>query len=386
MTLAPALESLLAPQRRFDALRARTLMRAGTRLADLGYANAFDGPAPEVVTAIRRALDGAGELRLQYTPYGGTTTARRLVAEQLTKSSGLAYDHRGVVLTPGAMAALNLVFRALREEGAGEVIVPLPCWIDYPLYLANLGLTARFVPVDPRTLRLDLAAIAAALGPRTVALLVMQPTNPSGLLHEREELEALVDLLHSAPRPPLLICDESQREVRFDARTFVSPATLWERSCVIHSFGKGLSIQGQRIGYVAVPPSHPGRAELVETLETLCRVMGFCTPTALMQLALGDLLEHRPDWSALGRRRERALTALRAGGYEVVDSQATAFLYPRTPGGEDDWAFAERLAAAGVLVLPAPVFHHRGHFRIALTCTDAMLERAATVFARGGDA
>jgi len=75
----------------------------------------------------------------------------------------------------------------------------------YPLYLANLGLEARFVPVDPLTLRLDPPAIAAALGPRTVALLLlMQPTNPSGLLHDQAELLALVDLLHAAPRPPLL--------------------------------------------------------------------------------------------------------------------------------------------------------------------------------------
>jgi len=383
MTLAPALESLLTPQRRFDELRRHTVLHAGARVADLGYANAYGGPAPEVLAALRNALDSAGELGLQYTPYGGATTARRLVAEQLSKSSALAYDHRGVILTPGAMAALNLVFRALREDGPGEVIVPVPCWFDYPLYLENLGLVARLVPVDPVTLRLDLAAIAAALGPRTVALLLMQPANPSGMLHDEAELRALADLLHAAPRPPLLIADESHRDVRFDARPFVSPAKLWARTCVIHSFGKSLRIQGQRIGYVAVPPDLPQRAEFIETLEKLCRVMGFCTPTALMQLALGELMAHVPDWSALRRRRELALGALRAGGYEVAPSEATFFLYPRTPRG-DDWAHAERLAAQGVLVLPAPMFHHRGHFRIALTCTDAMLERAVAVFAGGG--
>jgi aspartate aminotransferase len=382
--LAPAIEGLLAPQRRFDALRRATVPRAGARLADLAYANAYGQPADEVVTALRRALESAGELGLQYTPYGGATVARRQVAEQLEQRSGLAYGFRGVVLTPGAMAALNLVFRALRELGpGGEVIVPVPCWLDYPLYLENLGLVPRFVAVDPLTLRLDFAAIARALNPATVGLLLMQPANPSGVRHDVEELHALADLLQAAPQPVLLISDESHRDVRLDDEPLVSPATLWARTVVIHSFGKSLQIQGQRIGYVAVPPEMPERLEFIETLETLCRVMGFCTPTALMQLALGELLAYVPDWSALQRRRGIALEALRAGGYEVVPSQATFFLYPRTPGGED-WAHAEQLAAQGVLVLPAPVFHHRGHFRLALTCSDEMLERAATVFARGG--
>ena len=383
MTLAPALEALLAPQRRFDELSRKALLRSGGRLADLGYGNAYGGPASEVLAALHRAIDEAGELGLQYTPYGGSTLARRVAAEHLEETSGQEHDHRGIVLTPGAMAALNLVFRALREEGPGEVVVPVPCWLDYPLYLANLGLEARLVPVDPRTLRLDLAAIAAALGPRTVAVLITQPANPTGVLHSEEELRGLAQLLRAAPAPPLLVSDECHREVRFDGRTFVSPSAFWPRTCVVHSFGKSLRIQGQRIGYVAVPPGMPGREELVLTLEKLCRTMGFCTPTSLMQLALGDLLARAPDWSELRRRREVVLDALRDGGYEVVPSEATYFLYPRTPDG-DDWEHAERLAEAGVLVMPAPVFHHRGHFRIALTCTDAMLDRAAPVLARGG--
>ena len=387
MKLASALEDLLAPQRRFEELRRTASLRAGARLADLGYANAYGGPVPEVVAAIRHALTHAGDLGLQYTPYGGTTVARRRVAEHLSRASGLTYDFRDVVLTPGAMAALNLVFRALREAGPGEVIVPVPCWLDYPLYLANLGLVPRLVPVNPDTHRLDLAAIAAAINPRTVAVVLMQPANPTGLLHSEAELRALADLLHSAPLPPLLVSDVSHRDVRFAEQPCVSPAAVWDRTVVVQSFGKSLRLQGQRIGYVAVAPKMSERAELIATLETLCRVMGYCTPTALMQRALGGLLAYVPDWAELRQRRSIALEALRAGGYSVVPSQATYFLYPRTPaGGSDDWAHAERLAEAGVLVMPAPVFHHQGHFRLTLTCTEAMLERAAAVLARGGSA
>jgi aspartate aminotransferase len=382
MTLSSELERLLAPQRRFDELRRTTMLRAGAGLADLAYGNAYDGPAEPVLAAMHRALDDAGALDLQYTPYGGATITRRIVAQDLSTRLGLRLGFRDVVMTPGAMAALNLALRAVRERGPGEVIVPIPCWLDYPLYLHNLGLEARLVPVDPRTLRLDLEALSAALSPRTVAVLLMQPVNPSGLLHSETELRELAARLGTLPEPPLVISDETHRNIRFDERAFVSPATFWPRTCIVHSFGKALQIQGQRIGYVAVSPGMPERAEFVETLEKLCRVMGFCTPTSLMQLAMRELVAYTPDWSALRTRRRAVLDALRAGGYDVVPSEATYFLYPRTPG-EDDWGHAERLARQGVLVLPAPVLHHHGHFRIALTCTDAMLDRACNVLGSG---
>lgn len=382
MTLAPEIEVLLEPQRRFDALRKRALFASGASLADLAYANAYCGPSNAVLAALHRAIDEAGELGLQYTPYGGSTQTRRVVAEHLSRALGLEFGFRDVVLTPGAMAALNVVFRALREEGAGEVIVPVPCWIDYPLYLENLGLETRLVPVRPDTLRLDVDAIAAAIGPRTRAVLLMQPVNPTGILHSREELQALAALLGKASARVLLVSDESHREVRFDGRPFTSPAAYWPRTCVVHSFGKSLRMQGQRIGYAAASPAMPDRAAFVATLETLCRVMGFSTPTALMQVALRELAGVAPDWTDVAERRRVMLDALTSGGYAVVPSDATFFLYPRTPGG-DDWAYAEKLAKEGVLVLPAPVMHHAGHFRLSLTCTDAMLAKAAEVFARG---
>jgi aspartate aminotransferase len=96
-----------------------------------------------------------------------------------------------------------------------------------------------------------------------------------------------------------------------------------------------------------------------------------------MQLAARKLLEIKPDVSGIIARRTRILEALTAGGYDFHPSQATFFIYPRAPGGDGD-AFAARLAAKGVLVLPASVFHHSGFFRMSLTAPDDQIERAAT--------
>jgi aspartate aminotransferase len=107
--------------------------------------------------------------------------------------------------------------------------------------------------------------------------------------------------------------------------------------------------------------------------------MGFCTPTSLMQLAVRDLLNTRPNLEQIQCRRVRILDALQASGYQVIPSQATFFLYVRSPE-DDDFAFVERLAEHSVLVLPSSVFHHKGYFRISLTASEDMIERALPVF------
>jgi aspartate aminotransferase len=180
---SPRIEELLSAQERVDALRQEATLRSGSALCDLAYANSYDGAPKEVLAALTAAIQPSRPLDLQYTPYGGSTLARRLVGDALTASHGTRFHFRDVVLTPGAMAALNVVFRSVADGTRGEVLVVTPCWLDYPLYLENLGLEARMVPVDPRTLRLDLGRIEAALSPRTRAIVLSQPANPTGLLY-----------------------------------------------------------------------------------------------------------------------------------------------------------------------------------------------------------
>lgn len=382
MSLPPLdsrLVEAMSGQDRVDALRHQTLQRVGKSLCDLAYANAYDGPTSQTIEALSRSLVARGSLDFQYTPYGGGTVPRRLVAESLRRSHGEPFHLNDVVLTPGAMAALNLVFRSLVGKPPGEVVVLTPCWLDYPLYLANLGLSVRFVPLDRKTLRLDLGAIEAALTPSTRAVVFSQPANPSGLMYQASELQALGECLASSREAPLLISDECHREIVFGSTRFQSPAAYYGKTCIVYSFGKRLFLQGQRLGYVAVSPRHPERTEFAELLRRLTRVMGYCAPTALMQLALGELLRMDPSFTLINARRNRVLEALRDSGYEFPDPQATFFIYPRAPGG-DDLGFTERAAARGLLVLPASVFHDRGFFRISLTATDDMIDRSLPLF------
>jgi len=391
--LPAALSAYAGPQQRFERLREWTLQHRASRVRDLAYANAHDGPAPDVIDAIRGALDSPRALDLQYTPYGGSVITRRVVARGLGAIGGAPYEWRHVVMTPGAMAALNVAFRAARREGRrDEAIVVTPCWIDHPLYLANLGYHPRFVPVDPGSLHLDLAAIERALNPDTRVVVLSQPCNPTGVVYGDDELAALGELLSRAPSRPLLVSDECHRDIVYGepAPRVPSPAEHYPCTCVVYSFGKSWFMQGQRVGYAAVAPTMPHADAFAERLVTWCRVMGFCTPTALMQLAVRELVGRRPDLTAIAARRERAVVRLEAAGYQLVPSQATFFLYPRVPWGQDDFAFTELLAREGVLVLPSSVFHHGGHVRLSLTArdedVDAALEVMTAIHAQGSAA
>lgn len=179
---------------------------------------------------------------------------------------------------------------------------------------------------------------------------------------------------------PILVSDECHRQIVYPPNKFVSPAQYYDATVVVYSFGKSLLIQGQRIGYAAVSSRMPSRESLARALERLCRIMGFCSPTALMQLAIRKLLVHAADVQRLGARREWLASALRSYGYSIVPGQATFFLYVRSPE-PDDFAFTEKLACRGVFVLPGSLFHDSGYFRTSVTASDKMLERALPVFA-----
>jgi aspartate aminotransferase len=356
----------------------------GDRLCDLSYANPYEGVQQSTRAVLRRTLDRERLLDLQYSPFGGQTLVRRAIADDLNARQQLPYRFQDVILTPGAMAALHLALRSIGEPG-DEVIIPVPCWLDYPLYAHYLGLTPKLVPLTNPGFLLDVAAIDEAISSRTSGVLLSNPSNPAGRSYTRESLTELSEVLsrsvHRTRRPITLVADETHRDFTDPVR-HQPAAELWPATITVYSFGKYHFIQGQRIGYLAVSPRHPERASLSADLVRWARITGFCTPTALMQAAVPELLTLQHDLSQISRWRNWLTEELCRAGYQVTQADATLFVYVATPGGQDDLDFIRKLAEAGVLALPAPVFHHRGHFRLALTGGERMLEGAVSVLCR----
>jgi aspartate aminotransferase len=367
---------LMEPQERFDARQARAA-RLGPRLVDLSYAN-FDGPLdPRVRKVLEQALATDRSLAFQYTPFGGSRTARRAVADALTASHGQSFDWRDVILTSGAAAALTVVLQAVGRPDA-EVLVPVPCWLDHPLYVAASGMCPVLVPLASRhAFDLDVDALDAAITPRTTAVVLGNPANPTGRSYDAATLAQLAEVLGQAEqrlgRPVTLLADETHRDL--GGPRFSPAATHHDRTLIVYSFGKYHALQGQRLGYVAVAPAHPEREALRAELVRWARIAGNATPTSLMQLAVPGLLALRHDTVQLDRWRERYVAGLATAGYELVPPDGTHFVYVRTPPALSDDEWAETLLRDHrTLVLPAEVFHHTGWFRLSLTATAASLE------------
>jgi aspartate aminotransferase len=369
-------QSFALPQARLDELRMRAVRSGGAAFADLGYANAWDGASAALKSALHAAIDVEDPLGLQYTPYGGATVARRIAANALASATGVPFQFRHMVLTPGAMSALSVVFRLLGERG-GNVVIPVPTWLDHPTYAALHGLAPRLAPLREPDFALDLDAIERAIDRDTRAIVLTNPGNPSGTLLDARSLLALGELVQA--RDLMVIADECHRDYVFKGDTFEPTARHIPKTITIYSYGKRLMAQGQRLGYAAVSPALG--AQLAEQLILRARVLGIATPTALMQRALPDLERLLPPVERIGARRAHAIDRLRSAGIEVASGAATMFVYARASRG-NAWAATEALADQGVLVCPAELFHSEGWVRLTTSATDAMLERGLAAVTR----
>jgi aspartate aminotransferase len=363
----------------FDGVYARWAGRPG--LADFAVGNPHEMPLPGYVDALRRHLEPQDPDWFAYKM--SEPNARAAVARTLTARTGLPWDPADVAMTNGGFAALAVTMRAILEPG-DEVVYLSPPWFFYELLVVAADGVPIPVRLEPPAFDLDPAAIEAAITPRTRAVLINTPHNPTGRIYPLGSLEALGAMLERASagrdRPILLVCDEPYNRIVFDGRTFHSPAEVYPNTVVTYSYGKTLLAPGMRIGYVTVPPTMPDRETLRQAIFVSQVATGYAFPNALLQHAIDDLEALSVDVGALERRRDRLVPALRAMGYDTNLPEGTFYVMARSPIA-DDLAFTELLAEHGALVLPGSVVELPGWIRISLTASDAMVETGLRSFA-----
>lgn len=352
-------------------------------IADFTFGNPHEMPLPGIVAAIRNRAVPHDKNWFAYKT--SEVEPQEFLAERVSEELGVAFEPADIALTAGAFAAILVAFRLVVDAG-DEAVFSEPAWFCYEPMLLAADAVARKVALKPPSFSLDLAAIDAAIGPRTRLVIVNTPHNPTGRIYERAELEALSDLLDRASarigRRIYLLSDEPYRRLRFDGRGFVSPATVYPWTLISYSYGKVLLSPGQRLGYLAISPLMPAedRQAIRDAMFPAEMAMGWCFPNAVMQYAVPDLETLSIDLAALTRRRDRLSKALAAAGYGVLAPQGTFYLWVRWPEGDRQrmWNF---LADRGVFVMPGGILNSPDHFRICLTASDDMVDRAIPAFA-----
>lgn len=350
-------------------------------ICDFVFGNPHDMPLPDVVSTLERNVSPENSLWFGYKT--NEPESCRLVARTLREQRGMPFAEEDIFMTNGAFAALSVAIGALTDPG-DEVIFISPPWFFYEAMIVAHDTVPVRVKIDIETYDLDIDAIAAAISERTRAIIINSPNNPTGKIYPAETLEQLAAALNEASerngRPIYLLSDEAYSRIIFDGRDFPSPTAFYPNSLLLYTYGKTLLTPGQRMGYIALPPTMPAREPLRAALLAAQLVTGFAFPNALLQHALSELEPLSIDITGLERKRDWLVEELRGMGYELQVPEGTFYLLVRSPLA-DDLAFAEILAEHKVFCLPGTVTELPGTFRLSLTANNDMIERALPGFA-----
>jgi len=320
-----------------------------------------------------------------YMSNQGYPEACAAVAAYLTRDQGVPLSGEHVVMTCGAAAAANVIFKAILDPG-DEVIVPRPYFVEYGAYVDNHGGVLKTV-ASLADFDLDLDAIGAAITSKTRAVLVNSPNNPTGRVYSAETLAALGELLERKTaengRVVYLVSDEPYRRIVFDGVRVAPAMAAYHNTIIASSYSKELSIPGERIGYVAANPAIPEVDKLMDGLVMTNRILGFVNAPALMQRAVTRLQGVGVDVTPYRRNRDVLHECLTGAGFEVFKPQGAFYFFPRAPI-EDDVAFCREMQEHLVLVVPGSGFGLAGHFRMAFCVAPEVVDGALPAFREVG--
>jgi aspartate aminotransferase len=366
----------------------RRMFEEGLRLkAERGEQNVFDfslgnpdlEPPPALLSALRRVVDENRPRSHAYMPNAGYPEVRAEIARRFREATGLPYTADHIIMTVGAAGALNATLKALLDPG-DEVLLLAPFFAEYQFYVTNHGGRVVVVETDeccqPRVER-----IVAAITPRTRALIVNSPNNPSGVVYPASFFAELEGRLAALGQPLTVLSDEPYRALAFSGVEVPQVPRLLSRAVVCDSWSKALAIPGERVGCIAISPRMEDAAELFAAAVFTNRILGFVNAPAIWQWTIGAVGELHVDASQYERRCGRVESALRGMGYEVVKPEGGFYVFAKTPIA-DELAFIGLLKEEGILAVPGRGFGRPGWIRLSLTIPDQAIERALPGFER----
>jgi aminotransferase len=326
-----------------------------------------DFTTPEPITRAAIASLQAGETH--YTANGGMIELRELISDDLAARHGVRYDPRAeLVITVGASEAVDATLRAVCNPG-DEVIYHEPCFVAYaPCIQLAGGVPIPVSTTDATDFRLTAEMVEAAITPRTKALFLGYPNNPTGAVLDRSELEAIAAVVER--QDLLVVTDEIYERLVYGGHQHVAFSSLpgmRDRTALIGGFSKSYAMTGWRIGYVAAP------AALMAGIAKVHQYGIMCAPTAAQHAAIEALHSGEPyveEMRAEYDRRRRLVTdRLNAMGMLCFEPRGAFYCFPdvSTATGLDDEAFArELLSEEHVAVVPGSAFgaSGAGHVRI----------------------
>ncbi|WP_028263533.1 pyridoxal phosphate-dependent aminotransferase [Atopobium fossor] len=366
-------------QKSYDLGAAKSSIReiaayAAKRRAELGADKVFDFsignpsvPAPAAVGAsIQKTISLPSVQVHGYTPAAGLPEVKEVVASSLCHRFGAqAARPQDLYLTCGAAASISITLHAISNPG-DEVVVITPYFPEYRVWIEHAGATCVEVPSRADDFQIDVTALRAALTQRTKAVIINSPNNPVGTIYSAQNLAEAACVLRECSQhfgtDILLLADEPYREITYGLQVPWVP-DIYANTVVCYSYSKSLSLPGERVGWILVPPTNPNNAQLIPTVAGSGRSLGFVCAPALFQRVIADCVDEPSNVEAYDRNRRALTEGLHKLGYTFVEPQGAFYLWLKALE-PDARAFYERCRTHELLPVPSNSFGCTGWVRL----------------------
>jgi aspartate aminotransferase len=353
------------------------------KVFDFSLGNPNLEPPEKVRKAILEVIGDERPGKHAYMPNAGLKETREAVAGFLAKEHGVPTTWEQVIMTCGAGGALNVALKTILDPG-DEVIVLAPYFVEYLFYIDNHNGVGKLAKTK-EDFTLNLKEIEAAITPKTKAIILNSPNNPSGRIYDENSLRNLGKLFETIKQKNnqtiYLLSDEPYSKIVYDGAKVPSIFQAYADSIMATSYSKDLSLPGERIGYLAVNPRMENWKQAIDGLTFCNRILGFVNAPALMQRILIKLQGVSVNVSEYKWKRDNLCRGLAEAGYSFVKPEGAFYLFPKSPIA-DDVKFVNSLLEENILGVPGTGFGTPGHFRLAYCVADRVIEGSLEGFRR----
>lgn len=361
------------------------------RKAEIGEENVFDFslgnpsvPAPSCVNeSMIKLINEQSSISLHgYTSAQGDAGVRQAVADYINKTQGTNYGRDDLYMTVGAAAALTCSLTAVVNPGE-EVIVLAPYFPEYKVFIERCGGVVKEVLSDTVTFQPDFERLESALSDKTAAIIINSPNNPTGAVISEQNIVKLCKIMNEAQvkynKPIYIICDEPYRELVYGDVVVPYIPKYYDNTLVCYSFSKSLSIPGERIGYVLVPPVVTDAKSVYQAVCGAGRALGYVCAPSLLQKIIPYCIGQTSDISVYDTNRKLLMSKLTEFGFTVVKPDGAFYLFLKSPV-EDANEFCERAKKFEIIFVPSDDFGCKGYVRISYCVSTAQIEKALPAF------
>lgn len=376
----------------------RAMFEEGKKMAEkYGAENVYDfslgnpsvEPPEEVKQAIIDILKEEEPNTLHgYMSNSGYEDVRQTIADNINKRFDTHFSLENIIMTVGAAGGLNVILKTLINPGE-EVIVFAPFFGEYRNYIANVDGKVVVVPPDTSTFMPDMMEFEKRITPKTRAVIINTPNNPTGVVYSEDTLKELAAILDKKQKEfgtdIYLVSDEPYRELVYGDVTVPYVTKYYKNAIVGYSYSKSLSLPGERIGYLVIPNEVSDFEAVSGAANVATRILGFVNAPSLQQKVIARCVDAKVDIEVYDKNRRLLVDHLRKFGYECASPDGAFYLFVKTLE-EDDAAFTAKAKELNLLVVPGSSFSCPGYVRIAYCVDYDMIVRALPAFEKLAEA